>query len=700
MPVLALFCLFAISAMVMFTGLADGEVELTSVTYFVSDGDGDGFDDLVTINASVHNTNALQSKAFTLEGVLSLATVQVDLRTDGGILAANETRDVKLSVGTDTDSIFGTYTTQAILHLGDLTGEVMDTDEHSMDLYPRGEYQVTILASPKTAETLENTTVDFTLTIGSQSNNPTGVSITVSTTLGWTYQLEMETIDLGVDGSADVGFSVMVPTGAAAGSREDLTIEVRSTRNTTAFATVILSVNVAMQTFSLEMTLGTDEVYVASGSTVTVEGTVTNGGNNVDNVTLVADLLPGWTAEFVPPNLLLARDTSRGFVLHLSPPSGLTDSGTAEMNISALSSGLVAVAISPLIVVYNTAEISIRGDIDINPFNPVSGEDVTLQAPVTNLGSVTAESVLVVIISDDQELARTFLDDIPPRGTGVATLTWTASPGTIYLRIIADPDNDIPETDETNNEATWTLIVTSPDLAVVTRDITISPVYPTEGTDATIMMEITNYAPQPAEPFEVTISVEGELLETFSVSTGLATGANVTLEATWTAIPGRFEFTVVVDPLGQVSEEDRTNNVASRTFSVNGRPTAQLVVHLTDLETGQTAVLNAEDSTDADGRVRQYFFDYGDGTDSGWIFSPTINHTYGQTGNFEVRVYVRDEAGAQSEEPAMVTISVTDPDTNGNESTPGLPVPLILAAITSMAILITILSRRRAGDGS
>jgi uncharacterized membrane protein len=686
--------------MAMVTSGAEGDVNLTDVTFIVSDGDADGLADSVTVIASVHNTHDAQSKPFTVEVLLEEGANQVDLRTDGGLLAANETRNVTLAVGTNTDSPTTSYTVNVKLHAGDLTGEVVASDQYTADLHPKGEYQLTVLANRSTVETLENTSITFTLTVGSQSNNPTGVDMNVTTTLGWDFALDVATLLLDVDGTGEVVLTVTAPPDAPAGSREVLSIEARSTRNGTAFATTSVSITIAMQTFSVDMTLDTAKVYVASGDTVTIGGMVTNGGNNVDNITLMADVLPGWTAEFVPPYLLLSRDTEGAFVLHLTPPAGLKDSGTSEMNVTALSSGLVATSVVGLTVVYNTAEISLRGDIEISPDLPVSGEDVTLQAPVLNNGSVTAENILVVVIADGEELARTFIDSIPPRGTGVATLTWTAAPGSQLLRVVADPDNDIPEIDETNNEFLWTLLVTSSDLAVGTRDITISPDYPTEGTEATIALTVVNLALQPAGPFDVTLSVEGELLKTFSVPMGLAGGANVTLDTNWTTLPGRFQFTVVVDPLGQVPEADLTNNEASRTFSVNSRPVANLVVHMTDIEIGGSVYLDADDSMDHDGRVRQYFFDYGDGTDSGWVFHSSINHTYGQTGSFEVRVYVRDEAGAQNEDPAMVVITVTDPETDDGQSTPGLSASLALAALTVVVALAVTATRRgpRKGD--
>jgi hypothetical protein len=109
-----------------------------------------------------------------------------------------------------------------------------------------------------------------------------------------------------------------------------------------------------------------------------------------------------------------------------------------------------------------------------------------------------------------------------------------------------------------------------------------------------------------------------------------------------------------------------------------------------------TIMMDGSASTDPDGRVRQWFFDYGDGTDSGWIFSAFVNHTYSRKGAYEVRLYVRDEAGAQNVEASLVNLTIKSKG-GGKEPSP-LPagtlalVSLVMAAVTAVAI-------RRAGRG-
>ena len=173
---------------------------------------------------------------------------------------------------------------------------------------------------------------------------------------------------------------------------------------------------------------------------------------------------------------------------------------------------------------------------------------------------------------------------------------------------------------------------------------------------------------------------------------GLLGGGNVTLEHRWNATSGRHTFRAMADPDGKVIEEDTSNNVASRSFSVNSMPIALLSVNKDRMDLDEIANFDASDSSDPDGRVRQYFFDYGDGTDSGWVFDPVITHRYSSEGDYEVRLYVRDEGGAQNAIPAMVELVVEGRDTGDNGS-PGM------AAIAALAALATVAAAGAAARG-
>ena len=61
-----------------------------------------------------------------------------------------------------------------------------------------------------------------------------------------------------------------------------------------------------------------------------------------------------------------------------------------------------------------------------------------------------------------------------------------------------------------------------------------------------------------------------------------------------------------------------------------------------------------------DGRVDQYFFDFGDGASTGWITLSLFNHAYSSTGTYVASLKVIDDFNAISENVATTTITVQD----------------------------------------
>ncbi len=70
-------------------------------------------------------------------------------------------------------------------------------------------------------------------------------------------------------------------------------------------------------------------------------------------------------------------------------------------------------------------------------------------------------------------------------------------------------------------------------------------------------------------------------------------------------------------------------------------------------------IFNANNSYDLDGQIELYFFDFGDGTNSGWISSSTISHTYSIEGNYTVSLMVKDDKGSTSVSESTMYVSLT-----------------------------------------
>src|SRR5206468_3414793 len=74
-----------------------------------------------------------------------------------------------------------------------------------------------------------------------------------------------------------------------------------------------------------------------------------------------------------------------------------------------------------------------------------------------------------------------------------------------------------------------------------------------------------------------------------------------------------------------------------------------------------SVTLDASGSSDPDGSIVSYTFDFGDGTTAGPQAAATATHVYG-TGSWPARVTVTDNRGAASAPSAPLTVSVGPPN--------------------------------------
>ncbi|MDH5481967.1 MAG: PKD domain-containing protein [Candidatus Bathyarchaeota archaeon] len=91
----------------------------------------------------------------------------------------------------------------------------------------------------------------------------------------------------------------------------------------------------------------------------------------------------------------------------------------------------------------------------------------------------------------------------------------------------------------------------------------------------------------------------------------------------------------------------------------NTLPTASLWTDKVLVAPNQTVTFIGADSYD-DGRVDQYFYDFGDGTSSDWTTLSLYNHTYTSTGTYIASLTVIDDFNVTSTNIATATISVQD----------------------------------------
>jgi hypothetical protein len=81
---------------------------------------------------------------------------------------------------------------------------------------------------------------------------------------------------------------------------------------------------------------------------------------------------------------------------------------------------------------------------------------------------------------------------------------------------------------------------------------------------------------------------------------------------------------------------------------VNERPIAILLTDKVTVQPNESVMFFATNSYDPDGRVDQYFFDFGDGTNSTWTTLSIFTHEYLHNGTYNVSLTVMDDYGATS----------------------------------------------------
>ncbi len=89
-------------------------------------------------------------------------------------------------------------------------------------------------------------------------------------------------------------------------------------------------------------------------------------------------------------------------------------------------------------------------------------------------------------------------------------------------------------------------------------------------------------------------------------------------------------------------------------------PTASLSVSQNTVGVGE--VIQFDGSHSSGQGILEYFFDFGDNSNTSWITNPTVTHSYSDTGTYFASLKVRDENGIESNNPAVKTINVLEPN--------------------------------------
>ena len=130
-----------------------------------------------------------------------------------------------------------------------------------------------------------------------------------------------------------------------------------------------------------------------------------------------------------------------------------------------------------------------QGDITFSPSSPAEGDLVTINAIIHNIGDADAENVKIEFLLDGNSRENKTIS-VSADSMKTVTFDWIATAGMHIVTIRADPDNLIPEENESNNQASKEI-----EIEVYTHRVAYIPVRYTDGRSPThTISELTQEA--------------------------------------------------------------------------------------------------------------------------------------------------------------------------------------------------------------
>ena len=179
---------------------------------------------------------------------------------------------------------------------------------------------------------------------------------------------------------------------------------------------------------------------------------------------------------------------------------------------------------------------------------------------------------------------------IPMGGSATAEFSYdtTGKAGDRRIQAVADPANDIAESDEENNQAAKALKVRSPEeklpeapnLVVTASDISFDPASPAAGDSVTITLRLRNDGTgdvtAPLVRFEDATGDTPELIGDVTISGTIAAGSSgdAVIVFDSTGKEGERTIRVTADPDGAIEESNEEDNQASKPLTVGAAASA------------------------------------------------------------------------------------------------------------------------------
>ena len=342
--------------------------------------------------------------------------------------------------------------------------------------------------------------------------------------------------------------------------------------------------------------------------------------------------------------------------------------------------------------------------VEVNSTEPAQGETVEVIMTVRNIGEgYAASGILSLTLEGDPEdtegtgerqdggdtggtegtegkgdsegTGRTTLDQwqlpvLAPDGVHIIRYEWNTSDLSGGYRLTAVVSDVAPEESSTDKNVDSIMVtvrepVPDPQENSIPHVLIDSPV---DGGTVSGMVEVTGTAGDHDEGDREHLLVEIRILPgDWAPVNEFTDGVWVHGWDTTTHANGQYTLGVRAHD-GRNHSEVVSITVTVKNEGANTAPVARISASSADVLAGETVTFDGIDSSDEDGEVVSYLFDFGDGTDTGWQSESRASHSFSREGDYTVSLTVRDDGGATSSNTAEVVIRVREPA--GGENTP------------------------------
>lgn len=372
-------------------------------------------------------------------------------------------------------------------------------------------------------------------------------------------------------------------------------------------ASVTLDVNTVPVPNLRNGTISLNPTTVASEGTVTANGEVVNDGNaeagssevgfyissddNVDNARLIKRIsvgsIPAGQSTSYSTDLFITEDDGEYFVHFVVDDNNAVSESNENDNENSVR-----------LTVENLNVDLIVESVSNSPVSIENGGTVNVSYTLKNNGSDAAgNSHVAYYISDDNSLNtasdefvdKDFVSSISAGGThsGTESIVINRDPGTYYIFVVADTDDEVEETIESNNTGSdnFEVVAPAPDLRIATANIVEVNVVPGETVTLEVSLENEGGSTAGASVMDFFLSSDLSCCggDDFlgDLSFGSISAGNSSFQSKTVTIPsgktaGTYYVYFIADAHSEVAESDENNNEDHRLLTLVEAPDPDL----------------------------------------------------------------------------------------------------------------------------